>query len=164
MRRIGWGAGLVVLLAGPGTAETVPLEALGRAVGAFVAAELEAPLPLPRLPAIGFADEEAMRALRYGGAAPPPALELVALYDDEGGRIVLPAGWTGATPAEISILVHEMVHHVQAEEGRSYACAGAREAEAYEVQARWLGHFGETLEGAFGIDAMTLLVLGGCLR
>src|ERR1044072_6832927 len=39
--------------------------------------------------------------------------EAVAMYDDEMKTIYLPEGWTGATPAERSILVHQMVHHLQ---------------------------------------------------
>jgi hypothetical protein len=36
-----------------------------------------------------------------------------AIYDDLSRTIYLPEGWTGATPAEVSVLVHELVHHLQ---------------------------------------------------
>jgi hypothetical protein len=161
MRGIGAGAGLAMLLAGQAAAAPeVPFAALGTALGAFVAVALGTAAPPP--PEIGFADADGLRTLRYGAGAAAPALELVALYDDADRRILLPAGWTGSTPAELSVLVHELVHHLQASEGRRYACGGEREAEAYAVQARWLALFGETLEGAFGIDAMTRLVLTRC--
>jgi len=34
-------------------------------------------------------------------------------------------GWSGATAAEISVLVHEMVHHLQHEARLGYACPAA---------------------------------------
>jgi hypothetical protein len=37
----------------------------------------------------------------------------IAVYDDEMKTIYLPENWTGSTPAELSILVHQMVHHLQ---------------------------------------------------
>jgi hypothetical protein len=43
----------------------------------------------------------------------PDVREAVAAYDDEMKTIYLPEGWTGATPAERSVLVHPMVHHLQ---------------------------------------------------
>jgi hypothetical protein len=37
----------------------------------------------------------------------------VSLYDDVTQTIYLPKGWTGSADVEVSILVHEMVHHFQ---------------------------------------------------
>ena len=76
----------------------------------------------------------------------------------------LVAGWTGATAREGSELVHEMAHHVQNLTGRSYACGGAREAEAYRMQDRWLTERGSSLAQVFGIDALALAVLARCPR
>src|SRR4051812_2907671 len=39
--------------------------------------------------------------------------EAVAVYDDRTRTIFLPDTWTGETPADLSVLVHEMVHHLQ---------------------------------------------------
>jgi len=69
-----------------------------------------------------------------------PRLEFVSLskvesfYDDATRTIYLPKGWTGRSPAELSLLVHEMVHHVQNVAGLTYACAGEREKIAYAAQ------------------------------
>jgi hypothetical protein len=38
---------------------------------------------------------------------------IIAVYDDDARTIYLPEGWSGHTPAELSELVHEMVHHIQ---------------------------------------------------
>ena len=59
-------------------------------------------------------------------------------------------------PAELSVLVHEMVHHLQAASDMRFACPAEREVLAYRAQGAWLGLFGESLESAFGIDAATL--------
>ena len=37
----------------------------------------------------------------------------MAIYDDATQTIYLPEGWQGVKPAKLSILVHEMVHHMQ---------------------------------------------------
>jgi hypothetical protein len=39
--------------------------------------------------------------------------EAGAVYDDRTRTIFLPDTWTGETPADLSVLVHEMVHHLQ---------------------------------------------------
>ena len=160
---------LAVALTGPGTAAAadwsargLPIADLTAAVAAWVADELGAPAPAA-LPRIEFADAERMRRLRYGaegGAA--PTLSVVALYDDAAGTIFLPQGWTGSTPAEMSILVHEMVHHLQNTSGRVFDCPGAREAEAFDLQERWLALAGQTLTEAFEMNRLALFVLTRC--
>jgi Domain of unknown function (DUF6647) len=73
----------------------------------------------PRMPAAKIA------ALRFKGLLPNPGTEItandhtpgraqnetVAVYYDPTQTIYLPEGWTGMTPGELSVLVHEMVHH-----------------------------------------------------
>jgi hypothetical protein len=88
--------------------------------------------------------------------------EVVAVYDARRNRILLPHGWNGQTPAEISVIVHEMVHHLQSKSGLKYACAGEREKAAYEAQEKWLGLFGLSLKSEFEIDAFTLKVSTSC--
>src|SRR5947207_15809257 len=84
--------------------------------------------------------------------------DVVALYNDQTRTIYLSDKWAGITPAELSILVHEMVHHLQNEAGKNYECPAEREKLAYEVQDKWLGLFGRNLEGEFGINVLALLV------
>ena len=87
-----------------------------------------------------------------------------AIYDDQSRTIYLPEGWTGETPAEVSVLVHELVHHTQNVAGLTYDCAEAREKPAYQAQARWLELFGQNLADEFEIDAMTILVRTNCMQ
>lgn len=110
------------------------------------------------LPALVVAPDDALVAMRYGAGAEVRPGEVVAIYRDDLGAIFVSESWTGRTPAELSILVHEMVHHLQHAGDMRYACPAEREVLAYRAQNDWLGLFGETLETAFGIDAATLLV------
>ena len=136
---------------------------LTAAITEWVTAELHA-APTVRPPRLAFADAARLSALRYGERASAAAapLEVVALYDDATGTILLREGWTGTTPAEMSVLVHEMVHHVQNQEARAYECGRAREAEAYELQDRWLRLYGESLQSAFELNGLALLILTRC--
>jgi hypothetical protein len=158
-------AALAVLAAGAAAAPAEPgprpVGTLATAIAAWTATALGQ--PVPELPRIDFADSRAMAQLRYGPqAGSMAALKVEALYDDIGRTILLPHGWTGATPAEQSVLVHEMVHHLQNVAGRTFPCSGAREKEAFEVQARWLSRFGQRLDAEFGLDQLTLMVLTTC--
>jgi hypothetical protein len=87
----------------------------------------------------------------------------VALYNDDTKTIYLPDGWAGRTPAELSILVHEMVHHLQNIAKLTHECPQAREKLAYEAQDKWLALFGTSLEREFGVDGFTLFAKTGCL-
>jgi hypothetical protein len=64
---------------------------------------------------------------------PEQMRKVVAVYNDQNKTIYLPNGWKGSTPAELSMLVHEMVHHLQNEAGLKYECPQAREKLAYEA-------------------------------
>jgi hypothetical protein len=76
----------------------------------------------------------------------------------------LPEGWTGESPAELSILVHELVHHIQHVGRLTYACRAEREKIAYAAQNRWLQLFDRDLASEFGIDPFTLLVNTSCIH
>jgi hypothetical protein len=88
--------------------------------------------------------------------------DVVALYNDQTKTIYLSDKWAGSTPAELSVLVHEMVHHLQNEAGTTYECPVEREKLAYEVQDNWLHLFGRNLEGEFEINGLALLVSTSC--
>ncbi|NDW58803.1 hypothetical protein G0P98_20095 [Yangia sp. PrR004] len=110
------------------------------------------------LPTLASVPDAELVAMRYGDDAQIRPGVVVALYDDIGRTIYLSEGWTGRTPAELSVLVHEMVHHLQSTSGMRFACPAEREILAYRAQEDWLNFFGESLESAFGIDRAMLLV------
>jgi hypothetical protein len=125
-------------------------------------------------PAIKFLSKERLAAIRYDRVTAghdresPPATSLgqerdvVALYDDNSETVFLPTGWTGATPAEQSVLVHEIVHHLQNVARLKFDCPMAREKLAYLAQDRWLERFGSGLEKEFEMDKFTLLISSAC--
>jgi hypothetical protein len=89
--------------------------------------------------------------------------DIVSLYSNESKTIFLLDGWTGKTPAELSILVHEMVHHLQNVGQLKFACPEEREELAYKAQDSWLHLFGRDLESDFQMDAFTIIVKSKCL-
>ena len=101
-------------------------------------------------------------ALHRNGTSPDKSRQVVAIYDDTSRTIFLPDGWTGKTPAELSVLVHEMVHHLQKGASLAYECPAAREKPAYAAQEKWLGQFGRSLLSEFDIDQFTLKVSTAC--
>jgi hypothetical protein len=109
-----------------------------------------------------------LRSQAVGGehSTPPPEYrrEVVAVYDDTSRTIFLPQRWTGATVAEQSVVVHEMVHHLQNLGGVKYECAGAREKPAYLAQNQWLKAHGLDLEKEFEVDMFTVVALSGCMN
>jgi hypothetical protein len=115
------------------------------------------------LPQVTLMPQVQITKLRYGIDRLAEGRAVVAAYDEKNGAILLPSEWTGRTPAELSILVHEMVHHLQSKAGLSYPCPGAREAVAYAAQAKWLGQFGSDLAREFEVDAFTLKIMTSCL-
>ena len=108
-------------------------------------------------PRVQLAAPETMEAMRGS------AQTVEAIYDDASRTIYLNDKWEGKTPADLSVLVHEMVHHLQNVAGLKYECPQAREQQAYAAQQRWLGLFGSDLGKEFELDPMTLLVRTRCM-
>lgn len=94
----------------------------------------------------------------------PAQGDTVALYHDATQTIYLPEGWSGSTPAELSVLVHEMVHHFQNVLGLKHECSQEREKLAYIAQDRWLSLFGHSLSGDFALDPFSLLIKIACFH
>jgi hypothetical protein len=154
----------------------------GQAMLTEIVSWLAANFDLPEIhdyPQIEFAPPAKLVAMRYKGKLPEawredsirdPAVqavihrEVVAVYNDATRTIFLPESWSGKTAAEKSILVHEMVHHVQNLAGLRFECPAAREKTAYEAQSEWLKREGLDLEKEFEIDMLTLIVSSACMH
>lgn len=89
--------------------------------------------------------------------------EVVALYDNHTRTILLPDDWGGTSPADQSVLVHEMVHHLQNLGKLKFDCLQGREKTAYLAQAKWLERFGLSLEKEFDVDMFTVLISSACM-
>ena len=74
-----------------------------------------------------------------------PTNDTVAVYIDGAEIIYLIDGWTGRTPADLFVLVHEMVHHLQYKLGFKHECPQDREKLAYAALDRWSHLFGHSL-------------------
>jgi hypothetical protein len=89
--------------------------------------------------------------------------DVLAVYSDTKRTIYLSEHWSGADEAELSVLVHEVVHHLQNAAGLKYNCPGDRERTAYQAQAAWLRQFDKSLESEFGLDGLSILVHSNCM-
>jgi hypothetical protein len=146
------------------------MDALLTAIVVWLAANFDLPesyehprvTVVPRVEINEIHQREAVPGTASAGAQ--RASRVAAVYDTRTKTIYLAEGWTGHTPAETSILVHEMVHHLQNVSGKTFACAGEREKEAYAAQEQWLRLFGRNLKSEFGLDPFTLLVKTSCPR
>lgn len=140
--------------------------ALLRDIMGWLAENFDLPATGP-LPTIAFTSPERMAALRYPGLLDRhdrrmAGNDTVAVYEAATRTIHLPLGWRGATPAEMSVLVHEVVHHLQHVARLPHACPQEREQLAYRAQERWLQRFDRSLASEFGTDGFTLLVRTNC--
>ncbi len=91
-------------------------------------------------------------------------LELYGFYADLTQTIYLDEQWSVSSMADVSLLVHEMAHHLQAASTITYACAAEREQVAYKAQSIWLENIGLDLNSEFKIDPMTLLLRTRCMH
>lgn len=126
-------------------------------------------------PAIAFVSKIKLATMRAGDGATSQGFtdheeldrlgqrQVVALYDNKSKTILLPDVWTGTSPADQSILVHEMVHHLQNLGKLTFECPMAREKSAYLAQDKWLGRFGMSLENEFDVDMFTVLISSACM-
>jgi hypothetical protein len=144
-------------------------------IAAWLGANLDLPV-LSEMPRIEFAPAARIAAMRSGqllalqpSGAPrtdrsttDTSRGVVAMYNDRTQTIYLPDGWTSASPTDQSILVHEMVHHLQLRAQLKYGCAEEREKLAYEAQDKWLALFGKNLGEEFGLDPFTVLAKTLC--
>ena len=142
-------------------------------IAAWISHSFDLP-PIDRLPRVQFVPSAQVTALRYrlprpsgqaneqAGLDPGAGRAVVAVYDND--TIYLSDGWRGGSPADQSVLIHEMVHHLQHRAQLKYGCPQEREKLAYQVQERWLTRFGASLQSEFEIDPMTLLLHSACLH
>jgi hypothetical protein len=142
-------------------------------IGAWLASNCELPA-VPERPIIEFVSDTRIAAMRLQGLSrlrgaidhrytEPAQRRPVALYDDSSRTIFLPDDWVGQSAADKSILVHEMVHHIQSIARIKYECPMAREKPAYLAQDKWLAQFGLSLEREFEVDMFTVVVLSACI-
>jgi hypothetical protein len=162
----------VVLGAGSRRSDSASREALVDAIKTWLSIQF-ALAAIDRQPRIEFVPSSKIAALRINALLSIPQStkadgsefaqhDTVAIYHDTTQTIYLADDWTGGSPAELSILVHEMVHHFQNMLVLKYECPQAREALAYRAQEQWLDLFGHDLATDFDLDPFSLLVKTKC--
>ena len=146
------------------------MEALLTAIVLWLSANYNLPATFNH-PRVGFASakeltsrfyESAGRQNRAGMVLNQSESDIVSLYHNKSKTIYLRDGWKGKTPAELSVLVHEMVHHLQNVGQLKFACPQEREELAYKAQNGWLGLFGHDLQDDFQLDGFSILVKTKC--
>jgi len=115
------------------------------------------------LPVVEMAPTVRIAEMRYGASHSVDPSDVIAVYVDSRRTIFLPQSWEGRTPTEVSILVHELVHHLQNVGGLTYGCPAEREQLAYAAQDAWLGLFGKELQTEIEFDPLTFKLLTHCL-
>ena len=163
VERMRLGSGFEIVI---GQKQIDPGGRLLEAVAIWVGAKLGEPVPTS-LPRIVFKPVGQISALRFKQYASEKMQQqgqqnTISIYDSRDKIIYLPETWNGATAADLSVLVHELVHHFQEMNQTKFNCEAQREAKAYELQEKWLRLFGVSLEEEFQIDPFTLLVRTSC--
>ena len=104
-------------------------------------------------------NEELCESIDKGVEVP----EVIAAYDNKEGIIYLREDWIGVTIKEKSILLHELVHHMQYKSGKTKKiCTPKLEDQAYKLQDKWLKEQGSTLEKEIEIGGLFLLMITQC--
>ena len=152
------------------------MDALLIAIVTWISANTDLPATY-QLPTIRYISPTEITFFRYSAFSPAerqkiaaiqdalPAKQrnsIVSVYDHKKHEILLPIGWSPVSAAAQSVLVHELVHHLQYSAQVKFGCPQEQEATAYKAQDQWLKLFGKSLESEFGIDKFTILVNSNC--
>jgi hypothetical protein len=163
IERLRLGSGFEIVI---GERQPDPGGRLLEALAIWVGAKLGQPVPTS-LPRLVFKPADQVTVLRFKQYASEIVQQqdrpnIISIYDSRENIIYLRDTWSGATAADLSVLVHELVHHFQDVHQTKFECDAAREAKAFELQEKWLRLFGESLEEEFQIDPFTLLARTSC--
>jgi hypothetical protein len=163
VERLRLGSGFEIVI---GERQPDPGGRLLEALAIWVGAKLGQTVPIS-LPKLVFKPADQIAALRFKQYTSEMVQQqdrpnIISIYDARESSIYLRDIWSGATAADLSVLVHELVHHFQEVHQAKFECEAAREAKAFELQEKWLRLFGESLEEEFQIDPFTLLVRTSC--
>ena len=135
---------------------------LMRGLMAWAAPLTGLPVP-PSLPKVVYRDKCALQAIVYGGNVPCEDGHAVAAYHD--GVMFLTEGWQPDTAAGVSVLLHELVHHMQHEAGvaETPCRAEALEKPAYAAEWAFLRAAGLDPFKAMGTNELALFFFITCM-
>lgn len=108
-------------------------------------------------PRIRMVSEWEARA-RQGATASFQRGRLRGLYDPGQAEILLVRPWDPRDPEDVSVLLHELVHHRQAP--HHWYCPAAQELPAYRLQEAWLAERGMRAD----VNWVAVVLDSGCTR
>jgi hypothetical protein len=130
-------AGAPVFAASPSDAFLQRVDALVR----WIAAHSDYSAELKAVPRFVFLTPEAIRHSFSGSSSMGYADQTSGVQAAQTrGTIYLPQSF--ALGRDDYILLHELVHHLQDESGKAFACLAAREREAYVIQTKFVQETG----------------------
>lgn len=88
-----------------------------------------------------------------------PAANYRGFYDIDRAMIFIVEPWSLSNPRDVSVLLHELVHHRQ-QIAKHWYCPGAQELPAYRLQEKWLAERG--IEAP--INWIAVVLESGCTR
>jgi hypothetical protein len=137
------------------------MDALIVTLTAWIAAHSNlAAAPAPR---IQFIAKQEMTSAYQGAAHARGFFHVEAFYQPATATIYLPQDWNAAGLRDESVLVHELVHHLQAANKVRVGCPAALERQAYALQIDWLREQGITDPYDFaGLDILAVIIAGSC--
>jgi hypothetical protein len=108
-------------------------------------------------PRIRMVSEAEARA-RRGATGSVQRGQLRGLYDPEEAEILLVRPWNPRDVEDVSVLLHELVHHRQAP--HHWYCPAAQELPAYRLQDAWLAERGMRAD----VNWIAAVLDAGCTR
>lgn len=136
----------------------------------MVWASAQTGLPVPeKIPEIRSADRCEIERLYFGDATrncDEAVMKVQAIYDHRFSLLYLPDTWSPGDIYDVSMLLHELIHHMQAQAGvtaDSVRCVGREiEKPAYDAQIAWLKATGLDPLEAMGINDLSYTLLTMC--
>jgi len=89
------------------------------------------------IPVVMFLTQEQMEHMYYGDHEHNKD-SLHGLYDMDKDVIILPDTWDRRKPWDLGVLLHEMVHYLQDQNGIEFACTANMERDAWPLQQKYL--------------------------
>jgi hypothetical protein len=114
-------------------------------------------------PDIRYIPKQAMKGPFAFAAVKGSSLQLEAFYVPGKTAVYLRNTWRAGGLRDRSVLLHELVHHLQAVNNVHVSCMGTLERQAYDLQFKWLRENGvEDPYDFTGLDALTVVFAGIC--
>ena len=110
------------------------------------------------IPKVIFLPQEQMEKMFYKGEDEMPNT-LHGLYDKESDTIILPDTWDRRNPWDMGILLHEMVHYLQDQNGIKFSCTAEMERDAWPTQQKYLK---EQHDYVWDYDGLWYAVISTC--